>query len=153
MMKARFAAQLQVLQASGETAHQRLDVARVLGLIQIAEIRGRQRFLAARAVPRGAGVVVAGDRVTPAPSAGSPSLAVAHRAGRLPRARRHRVAFREYLLVRRQEVGVEQRIEAPPFVAAAAQQRLEAPAQDLLIENAGLHAVSSTRIESAPPTP
>ena len=47
---ARLAAQLQVLQAPGEAAHQRLDVQRMLALGQVAEVGRRQRFLAARAV-------------------------------------------------------------------------------------------------------
>ena len=47
VVEARFAAQLQVLQASRETAHQRLDVARLLGAI-----RGRGNR-STRAIPRG----------------------------------------------------------------------------------------------------
>jgi len=39
-------------------------------------------------------------------------------------------------LVGRQEPGVEELIEAPPFVAATAQQRLQAPAQDMRLEQA-----------------
>ena len=56
---ARFAPQLQVLQAAGETAHQRLDVAHLIGAIEIAEIGGRERFFAARAVPFGVAIVLA----------------------------------------------------------------------------------------------
>ena len=131
-MRARFAAQLRDASGaarSGASAPRCRAHARPGS--SVAEVRRRQRLLAARAVPRGAGVVVA------APLRGARLrqprvVAVAQRAGRLARAGSQRaIAVDEDLLVRRQEVGVEQRVEAPPFVAAPAQQRLEAPAQDL----------------------
>ena len=123
MLRARFAAQLQVLQAAREAAHQRLDVARMLGPVEIAKVRRRERFVAARAVPRGERVVVAvgAARRRRRRRPRSPSRGAARRRGPAPR---QRVAGDEDGLVRRQEVGIEQGVEAPPFVAAAAQQRL-----------------------------
>ena len=56
--EARFAAQLQMLQAPGEAAHQRLDVADVVGAMEVAKVGRCERFLAARAVPAATAVVL-----------------------------------------------------------------------------------------------
>ena len=67
----------------------------------------------------------------------SPGSLIVRRCPARGRAARSGVAGDEDGLVRRQEVGVEQAVEAAPLVAAAAQQRLQAPAQDARVEHAG----------------
>ena len=84
---ARFAPQLQVLQPAREATHQRLDPADILRGVEIAEIRGRERFLAARAMALGMLVVVAGTL----PSRLPPAAMLARVARRVPWSRRPRV--------------------------------------------------------------
>src|ERR1700674_1359491 len=137
MIEARFAPQLQVLQTAGETAHQCLDIAYLIGTIEVAKIGGRKRFLAARAVPFGTAIVLARGSVTGGGN-GRLNVGVAQCACPLGRPGLHDTVICKSLLVRSQEVSIEQRIESPPFVAATTQQRLEAPTQNLAVENPDL---------------
>src|SRR5262249_55403041 len=123
-----------MLDAPREAAHQRLDAAKLFGTMEIAKIRGRERFFGARAVSLGATLTLDLDALGPRGD-GQLAIGVGGRA-RAVRPSRPRLAMHECGSVRRQEIGVEQRVEASPFIATRAQQRLEAPAKDVAIEHA-----------------
>src|SRR5262249_20738634 len=50
---ARLSSQPEVLQATSEASHQRFDVANVIGMMKVTEVRGRHRPLATCSVSRG----------------------------------------------------------------------------------------------------
>ena len=97
---------------------------------------GRERLLAARAMPCGTAVVVAACARAGGGDAAARDSSLRRRRQCSGGPVAGGVALGKGPPVRRQEVGVEQRVEAPPLVAAAAQQRLQAPAQDLAVESA-----------------
>ena len=112
--------------AARELAHQRFDVDGVFARGQCAEVGRTQRFFAAGDMRRARGVVIVGA-----------GRCIATRRARLQTASHALRITRHRLLpaVGRQEPGVEQVVEAPPLVGAPAQQRLQAPAQQVGLQH------------------
>jgi hypothetical protein len=104
------------------------------GIAEEAEIQAAERLLGTGAAPGRRAVRLIHTRSRPGPVdvgrpvvAARPASGIDAAAARGPRLER---------AVRRKPVGIEQRIEAPPFLAGGAQQAAQTPAQALEVQDA-----------------